>query len=319
MATPERMHRPGVEVFGQRRRCTTVLSMADGGTGKSTATDAVPVKESTEQVARRRRASRAAAITAVVILAAVLVATFAFRGQEVPVESRTTTTVTEITTGGTDAGKKVTESTEVTLPGRDDSLLGRALGTGATPLLIQLLVAGLAAFVAGAIVQRIWLGEYGFTVGPVSLPALAPVSDESATQAVDLIKESPDLSDITGPGPRRPAPFPQFFSIADRRLALISIRIELEERLRELAAAVGLDEDIDIYRLPGRLVRKQVFDTKAAQGLEQLLQLGDRVVAGAEVEEKADQKVRDTALSVLYALSELKRRANAGEELRRGR
>jgi hypothetical protein len=226
------------------------------------------------------------------------------RGAESRVERR----ATETTVDGVNESTRTSVSVEVSTPGADTSLVGRALGTGAAPALLQILVAGLAAFVGGAITQRIWLGEYGFTVGPVSLPALAPVSERAATEAVELITESPEFAEILAPGPRRPVPFPQYYSIADRRLELVSIRLELEERLRALAQAAGIDSDIDLELLPGRLARRGVFDADAARGLVQLLELGDRVVAGAEIDDGAGKKVRATASYVLYALVELERR-----------
>lgn len=188
-------------------------------------------------------------------------------------------------------------------------MVGRAFGGGAAPVLFQLLLAGLAAFAAGALVQRVWLGEYGITVGPVSLPSLTPVSEEAASAAVDLITESPEFAQILHPGPRGPQPFPQFQTIDDDHLSLLSIRIELEERLRELAATAGLDRDIALSKLPTRLAHEGVFDEQAARGLRSLIDIGDRIAAGAKVDTEAATKLRDRAYDVLYAIGELRRRA----------
>ena len=261
---------------------------------------------------RRADASRAARIVAgAVFLVALILLIANGTGSGGDLSTVKTKTVAEATRGG---GKprsvKRTTSKETSSAEPDRSLVGRAFGGGAAPALFQLLLAGLGAFAAGALVQRVWLGEYGITVGPVSLPSLPLVSERAATEAVDLITESPEFTEILGPGPRGPQPFPQFQSIKDDHLSLLSIRIELEQRLRSLAAAVGLDEDIELSRLPTRLARVGAFDEQAARGLRKLIQIGDRIAAGAKVDPEAEIKLRDRAYDVLYALGELRRRAS---------
>ena len=187
------------------------------------------------------------------------------------------------------------------------------MGTGAAALILQLLLAGVAAFGAGALVQRILLGEYGITLGPVSLPALPPISGDAAAKAVDLIKSSPEFTELLPPGPRGPQPHPQYTEIEDERLALISIRTELEARLRALAQALDMDRDIAIERLPSRLVNRGVIDQAAARGLDQLLSIGDSIAAGAEIEPEAATNLQEQAGDVLYAIGELRRRAEEGE------
>lgn len=250
---------------------------------------------------------------AAIVAAAVLVLSIALMLLDDPDRGETGTRTEKITseTDKDGAVTKTTKSSEVTTPGPDTSLFGRTMDTGASPLLIQLLVAGLAAFAAGAVVQRVWLGEYGITVGPVSLPALPPVSQEAATTAVDLITESPEFAEILAPGIRYPAPIPQFYAIKDERLALISIRAELEQRLRSLALAVHLDGEIEVNRLPDRLIGAGVLQTEAGAGLRSLLDIGDRIVDGADVEPSAAQRIRNAATDVLYVISELTRRVKA--------
>jgi hypothetical protein len=258
----------------------------------------------------RARASSVASKSAVVVFLAALILLIAHGVSGSENDAVKTTSLTETTTdsAGHPSVKKST-STETSTPASDRSLVGRAFGTGAAPLMFQLLLAGLAAFAAGALVQRIWLGEYGITVGPVSIPVLPVISAPAASEAIDLIKDSPQFAEILEPGPRRRRPYPQFEVIEDDRLALVSLRLELEQRLRELAQAVGLDEDIALARLPERLARKEVFDDRAARGLRQLINIGDRIGAGAKVEPSVATSLRDQGLEVLYALGELRRRA----------
>lgn len=279
----------------------------------STQSDATPA--SPAEASLRRRASVLAAVVAgVVFLGALLL--LAIYGTGADLNGPVTKTTSSTKTVPTAAGKPIvtmTHAHESTDPAPDRSLLGRAFGTGAAPIVLQILLAGVAAFASGALVQRVMLGEYGITLGPVSLPALPPVSVEAAEKAVDLIRESPEFAEILGPGPRGPQPFPQFMQIEDDRLALISIRIEVEERLRALASAVGIDRDVSLTRLPARLVTANILDNQAAMGLRQLFEIGDRVAAGAEIDAAASQKLRDQAFDVLYALGELTRRASEKE------
>lgn len=210
---------------------------------------------------------------------------------------------------GGDASKETTRSTEVKSGEPDRSLIGRAFDDGPLGVLFRLVLAALVAFGLAALVQRVLLGEYGITIGPVSLPALAPISVGTAEEVIDLITESPEITAILAPGGRRgPQPNPQYMKIEDDRLALLSIRIEIEERLRDLADAAGLEGDIPIANLPGRLVDAGVFDYAAAKGLEKFIDVGDRVAAGADLEPEAASKLRDRAFGLLYALAELRKR-----------
>jgi hypothetical protein len=219
---------------------------------------------------------------------------------------RTTTKSTNVTSSLGERAVTVTSTkTEETQPSADRSLIGRAFGNGATPFLFQVLLAGLAAFTIGALVQRILLGEYGITLGPVSLPALPPVTSDSAKEAFDLVTESPEIAPILVPGPRHAQPPPLFQRLDDPHLKLISIRIDLETRLRDLANVAGVDPDVPLPRLPERLVRQGIFSRNTARGITELLAICDRIVVGAEVDSAAAPKLLSESADVLYALDEL--------------
>ena len=213
-----------------------------------------------------------------------------------------------VSVGGRRASEETTKSTEVKSGEPDRSLIGRAFDNGPVGILFRLVLAALVAFGLAALVQRVLLGEYGISIGPLSLPALTPISSGIADEVVDLIDESPEFTSILRPGRRGPQPDPQYMKIEDDRLALLSIRIELEERLRDLASAANLDEDSPLASLPGKLADAGVFDYSAAKGLEKFIDIGDRVAAGAEVESEAASKLRDRAFGLLYALAELRKR-----------
>jgi preprotein translocase subunit SecG len=259
-----------------------------------------------DEVARRGAASRAARVVAALVF--VFAALMLLLGNPAPERELGITYKVERTAVGDRAPAKTTTTTEARSEGSDGSLLSRAFDGGSASVLFRLLLAAAIAFLAGAVVQRVWLGEYGVTLGPVSLPALPAVSVATAEEAVDLITESPQISALLGPGPRGPQPHPQFMQVEDDRLAMISIRIEIEERLRELAIAAGLDRDIPLSRLPARLADEGVFDRTAAEGLERYIEVGDRIAAGADITAEAATKLRDRAFGLLYALAELRRR-----------
>jgi hypothetical protein len=90
------------------------------------------------------------------------------------------TTVTEVTTqaGGEPTTKTITKEAS-------RSFVERSLAAGGL-LFLRIGVVVLAAFFAGALVQRMILGNYALKVGPVELPELARAAAASA-QAVDDI------------------------------------------------------------------------------------------------------------------------------------
>src|SRR5215211_1172135 len=279
----------------------------------------------------RRRASLFAGVVAAVVFGAALILLFMNGiGGDVQKDAVKITESSEtVNQAGKPSSEKRTISRETTPAVPDQSLIGRAFANGAAPILFQFLLAALAAFAAGFFIQRVLLGAYGITVGPVSFPELPSVKEPATAEAGDLIKESPQIAAILkelkespqiaailGPGPRGQQPFPQFMSIEDDRLALLSIRTELEKQLRELAEAAGVDRDVALSRLPSRLVLAGAIDDQAARGLRQLIEIGDRIAAGAEVEPDADTRLRNQAFDVLYALGELRRRISDRRETR---
>lgn len=96
-------------------------------------------------------------------------------------QTRMTTTVV------TDTPGSLSEATTTTAPA-NDSLFARAL-TGAGFLFFRIALAALAAFLAGAVVQRTLLADFAVKVGPVEVPALAGAADASKS-AIDALNQS---------------------------------------------------------------------------------------------------------------------------------
>ncbi len=259
----------------------------------------------------RRHATVAAGGTAVVVFAVAVALLLCTRskppGDEGP--GKVTTTTQTTTAPGRPPATVTTTTTEKTTVGPDRSLIGRALGLGAGPYLMQTLLAALVAFTSGAIVQRVILGEYGFTVGPVSLPALPPVTEEATLAALEGVAEAPEIAEISLPSERHVQTPPLYTLLEEPRLGLVSIRIDLETRLRALSEALGVDPEVPLVRLPERLRARRQLSPEAARGIVELLRIGDRIVAGADVEEGAADKLRSETKTVMYALDELTLRA----------
>lgn len=260
----------------------------------------------------RRHATLAAGVTALAVFAGAVALLLCTRSQP-PGDAGPgkVTSITQQTTSapGRPPATVTTSTTETTTVGPDRSLIGRALGLGAGPYLLQTLLAAMVAFAAGAIVQRVMLGEYGVTVGPVSLPALPPVTEEATVAALEGVAEAPEIAKIPLPSERHVQTPPLYTRLEEPRLGLVSIRIDLETRLRALGDTLGIDPEVPLLRLPERLRATNQLSPEVARGIVELLRIGDRIVAGADVEEAAADKLRSETKTVMYALDELTLRA----------
>jgi hypothetical protein len=107
-----------------------------------------------------------------------------------PYAERTATTTVTKTTGGGSTGKPVTTETTQTQAPVHDSLLERSVAGGAI-LLLQLGMVALAAFLAGAVVQRIWVARYGIKVAGLEFPELSDAA-EASKNAIALLRDSLD-------------------------------------------------------------------------------------------------------------------------------
>lgn len=83
-----------------------------------------------------------------------------------------------------DAGRR-TETTETSSPASDSTFERAIAGGGLFFLRLGLVV--LAAFLAGAVVQRVWLGSYGIKIGVLELGDV-PEAVEASTEAVKKLE-----------------------------------------------------------------------------------------------------------------------------------
>ena len=81
----------------------------------------------------------------------------------------------------------------------------------------------------------------------------------------------------------------------------------MESQLRELADAAGIERELGLDKILRRLTVHEVIDERAAKGLGDFINLGNRVAAGAQVTPEAFNAIQDEGLGVIYALQELTR------------
>lgn len=98
---------------------------------------------------------------------------------------------------------------------------------------------------------------------------------------------------------------PSYIQIAeqDPNLALVGLRIEIEKRLRALAAKENLDDQRkSLGHLSRELINKGVLDGPSASGLQELIRAGNNAAHGARVEDGVAQWAIETGSLVLASL-----------------
>ncbi len=105
-----------------------------------------------------------------------------------PVQTQPSRTITD-TTKSTNDGQKTTVETTHTAVSNAPSLLERYLAEGRLELLVRFGLATIAAFLAGAVVQRTLLGQYAITLPFVTVPGVSETAASSA-QAIGQVSDS---------------------------------------------------------------------------------------------------------------------------------
>lgn len=93
-----------------------------------------------------------------------------------------------------------------------------------------------------------------------------------------------------------------FSAKEDPNLALISLRYEVEKRLRELAVIVGIDPDQTLVKLLGNFDREEVIALSVYSGLREIVVAGNQAAHGARVEPGLAGWVATNGREVLAAL-----------------
>jgi hypothetical protein len=143
----------------------------------------VPLNQTEKAEARATAWAQGAAVavlvvgTVLVLVPAIIHLGEAWKNPFEPASS-VTTVVTE------SPGKQVTKTTTAEA---SRSFVERSLASGGL-LLLRIGIIALAAFLAGAVVQRTILGVFAMKLGPLEVPELAKRTAEASDEAVEQIK-----------------------------------------------------------------------------------------------------------------------------------
>jgi len=206
------------------------------------------------------------------------------------------------------------------------------LGSHQTVILIGA-TALLAAYILAAISQRIMLGRYAISVGPLSVPELitrdevedAVTSALSSTEREHVEEEAPgdgpEAAQVDepqrGPGPDGgPVPVPRtigevlpsWVNVDDPNLALAGWRIDLERELRRIASEFhlpGRDQRV-LRNIVSRLSDMGVLPHSLANSLQDLLTIANQGVHGANVDPGVMEVLRTQGVQLLEVLKTIR-------------
>jgi hypothetical protein len=139
----------------------------------------------------------------------------------------------------------------------------------------------------------------------VELPGGVKIELQDLKEATDRVKEAGLLNPET-----KPAAEYSFQAIAaeDPNLALAGVRIELEKRLRQLAAKGGYEQEAakarSVKGLMFLLSSKDLIRSEEFISLEDLIDLLNKAVHGAEVDPRASQWALDYGRLIIKTLED---------------
>lgn len=118
-------------------------------------------------------------------------------------------------------------------------------------------------------------------------------------------------SSISPSGSFNSAPFSNSVPPAvqvDPNLALVSVRIEIEKRLRALASNNNLQANVSLNRMLGDLAKKEVLPEQVVGPLRDIIAAGNSAAHGATVEPQVQQWVAESGAEVIGILDNLLRK-----------
>jgi hypothetical protein len=228
---------------------------------------------------------------------------------EPPPKTTTVIKTTKQQATGAKSPSPQTETIETTVSDVSVSVWERLLGRRIAILLVAA-AALLAAFVGGGVVQRVLLGQYAFTLGPLTVPAITTADVAKAAQAATqgLAAQSPPSAIERagrGVGGADASTNLAWETADDPNLALAGWRLDLEQRLRRLARAQSIDAQGDADELLQRLLGRGVIKPSAADGLQQLLDIASRAIHGDRVDSSVVHVLRSSGRQILTYLDGL--------------
>ncbi len=281
-----------------------------------TASDPPPISGQWGLVSPRAASAIALAVFILVAVVSLIGITYyAATGAGRPDKQAVSTTVktTEVhgATGAASAGPPTTTTETTTETSSAEPGLLDRLVTPPVWFLLELGVALLAAFVTAGVTQRVLLGRYGFTFGPLSLQEIsgqtvASVGETAIRGLQTAVASSPGVDGApkaaeTGSTAMLPT------SSMDPNLALVALRIEIERRLTSLAGTADIagPPRNSTRRMIDLLTRQGVLPYPVAEALLRLVDLGNRAAHGVEVAPEAGTWAQDEGPRLLAALDAL--------------
>lgn len=235
--------------------------------------------------------------------------------------SKTTVSTNQVVQGSHGITQR-TQTTQTTTTDSAPPFWFSLFGAQQTAFLI-IAISILAAYFLAAIVQRVLLGKYAITIGPLSVPDITPEQVEEAikpalpdaAESLQSATPEPNVIDLRNEEPtsRADLQFPLFLSpptwttISDPNLALAGWRIDIERELKRLSKQ--FDIPASDQRLPRKMVsslaEKGVITNAVANSLQDILTIANRGVHGAKVDSGVLEIIRTDGLTLLNYLKVL--------------
>ena len=149
-----------------------------------------------------------------------------------------------------------------------------------------------------------WLSEL---IESAKFPGGWEVKFRDVKAAGDKVTSTADPTQHSGAA-KTSAATPSFVSVAasDPSLALVGLRIEIEQRIRKLAAQQDISSNRNsLAGLIRDLKQRELLPYDVAKGLEQLVMAGNQAAHGAKVDPQIADWAISTGPEVLAALDEL--------------
>ena len=168
-----------------------------------------------------------------------------------------------------------------------------------TPIILLIAITLLLAFLVAGAVQRVLLGNYGFTIGPITIPE---ITAEEVRVAADSTLAGASAGAQTPPG--EDTAEAAWETVSDPNLALAGWRIDVERELRRIGEEYHIPEPQS--RSAGSLLtslsRAGAIQQEAVPGLRELIVLANQGVHGASVDKSVIDVLRDEGRNVLRYL-----------------
>jgi hypothetical protein len=213
-------------------------------------------------------------------------------------DATTTTTTTLQTVRNAHGISQQTKTVETTRSDVVPSFWQGVIGHR-TPIILLVAITLLLAFLLAGAVQRVLLGNYGFSIGPLTIPE---ITAEQVREAADsTLAGIPDEAKVA---PSEDVSEATWETVSDPNLALAGWRIEVERELRRIAEEYHIlpSQNRSAGRLLSSLSGTGAIEPEVVQGLRELISLANEGVHGASVDQSVIYVLRDEGRNILRYL-----------------